>query len=103
VIVTEEEAKTKRCQESFPAAEGLTTGGYTESVPFPPNVVSYNAAGSYARQTAPSMCIGSACMAWRWDRYYDDDGEERIVTGQGQKPCGYCGKAGSTEPRKARP
>jgi hypothetical protein len=78
MIVTEEEAKTKRCQESFPAADALSPVGSTEAVAIPIQTVNYPssfhggfAAGgsmTYARHTAPTNCIGSACMAWRWDK-----------------------------------
>jgi len=86
MTLTEDEAKTKRCQESFAAAEGLSIGGFAEAAPFPPNVVSYNATASYARQTAPSHCIGSACMAWRWRFPHSANEHDKLL--------GYCGKAG---------
>jgi len=55
VIVTEEEAKTKRCQESF--GPPLSQDGRT--------INAFGAGGAYAIQTSPTHCIGSACMAWR--------------------------------------
>jgi hypothetical protein len=89
MIVTEEEAKTKRCQEAFPAAYGLSEGGIqsgpiaTHSVPG----VSMSSIGGAAYAVysephggAPMHCLGSACMAWRWSHGSDD--------------MGYCGKAG---------
>jgi hypothetical protein len=82
MIVTEEEAKSKRCQESFGdtvvSPMGYSTVGLS---PFQ-HSVSYSggAAGSVV-QSSPSMCIGSACMAWRWA-----DSAIGIT--------GYCGKAG---------
>ena len=102
MILTEEEAKTKRCQESFPAAEGLSAGGFTEAVPLPPNAFSAGYVSSYAKQTAPLMCIGSACMAWRWVRetlYHPDPLDPTHFTklewvGDYSTTHGYCGKAG---------
>lgn len=70
MIVTEEEAKTKRCQESFPSPMVSRTD---------------------SKWASPSHCIGSACMAWSWwfgngsnllDRSRDDDNSK-----------GFCGKA----------
>jgi hypothetical protein len=66
MTVTEEEAKTKRCQESYPAAEGLSLGGFIENAPVPMGAASISSS-CYARYTAPVNCIGSACMAWRWE------------------------------------
>ena len=72
MIVTEEEAKTKRCQESFGdgavSPAGLTT------------VAMAHYGSAYAQITSPSMCIGTNCMAWRW--------------ADGKETKGYCGKAG---------
>lgn len=88
MILTEDEAKTKRCQESFPAAEGLSLGGTAEAGLFPPSV-SFGSSGGYVKQTAPLMCIGSACMAWRWrlsGAFPRDKGDDYSK--------GYCGKAG---------
>jgi hypothetical protein len=76
MILTEEEAKTKRCQESFgdriigdgdiakidPAADPMTKGSI-----------------SAMHYTSPIYCLASACMAWRWGAHM---------------PKGYCGKAG---------
>lgn len=57
MIVTEEEAKTKRCQESF--GDGWTTPDG--------RIATLGAASQCVSVVAsPSFCIGSACMAWRW-------------------------------------
>lgn len=64
MIVTEEEAKTKQCC-------GGRGCGRTET-------------GSDGRIW--SRCIGSACMAWRWQ----DNLSPEHQRGDG----GYCGKAG---------
>jgi hypothetical protein len=53
MLLTEEEAKNKRCQESFGPP----------SDPFP-NGVAYSV--SVAAFMSPSNCLGSACMAWQW-------------------------------------
>lgn len=66
MIVTEEEAKTKVCQE--------TLGG-----------VSSWSGGDYVHPARSARCAGSACMAWRWKRH--------DYTGA-PTSHGYCGKAG---------
>lgn len=114
MIVTEEEAKTKRCQEAFgPMPQATVTMG--QSVPF-----NHGASGQMqywppSMGTAPVNCLGSACMAWRAvmptvertetdlgcmpkgkDWHQVDRGEsyglvwERVVAPGG----GFCGKAG---------
>lgn len=80
MILTEEEAKTKRCQEGF--------------WPYAP-MHSISSA-------APLTCIGSACMAWRWARENlyvrnpDDPTNFTLHEGRGERSTtkGYCGKAG---------
>jgi hypothetical protein len=62
MMTTEEEAKTKICQEAISAQ--LHDDKVADA----------------------SRCIGSACMAWRWQ----DNLSDRSVRG----PRGYCGKAG---------
>jgi hypothetical protein len=74
--MTEEEAKTKTCHKTL--------------VPL------LNATGS------PGPCIGSACMAWRWQhipemyRYRDIHGNQQLGTKEGAQSTtdGYCGLAG---------
>lgn len=85
MIVTEDEAKTKRCQESYAAATGVSSGGYAYPGPVPP--ISMHSVAYQTVQTAPTMCIGSACMAWRWLRQEDHDMPPNVRSG-------YCGKAG---------
>lgn len=77
MTVTEEEAKTKRCQESFAAASHISPNGMTISV---------SAGMSMPAATAPSYCIGSSCMAWRFQTGSLQERMEKL---------GYCGKAGA--------
>lgn len=65
--MTEEEAKTKVCPQTFGIPEIRT------------------ADGCGIREGGPWKCIGSACMMWRWVQYY----EERPAGAHG-----YCGLAG---------
>jgi hypothetical protein len=90
MLTTEDEAKTKRCHASFAASTGITTDGSIMSTSAP--MVHHSVyGGSYAVQTAsaPLCCIGSACMAWRWEN-------EKTETGiQSHHPAhGFCGLAG---------
>jgi hypothetical protein len=116
MIVTEEEAKTKRCQESFGDTIVTNNGhSFASSSPSPfQHGYSYpGGAQAFAVQTSPSMCIGSACMAWRDGGYfvYGPDGtfrnhaegdsppEGSLLGGPDKNPftykrVGYCGKAG---------
>lgn len=73
MIVTEEEAKTKRCHETL-APVGTADRVWHDSGP----------------------CIGSACMAWRWanDAQYAESGIEEKFLGDPNFIAGYCGKAG---------
>ncbi len=83
MILTEEEAKTKSCQESF-GDTAVSQSGHYVAGPAAPGVY---AGGTVAIGTSPSHCIGSACMAWRW--YPQCEAHIKV---EGQK--GYCGKAG---------
>lgn len=70
MIVTETEAKTKRCQESF-STTVLESDTHLDSF-------------------GPAFCIGAACMAWRWDGVTFVEGQWVV-----KSPArGYCGKAG---------
>jgi hypothetical protein len=96
MIVTEEEAKTKRCQESYPAASGLSPDGavYASGWHHPPPPAPAGATGT-AVHTAPINCIGSACMAWRWQKLPDWALDKE---GLPIKPSrGFCGKAGRAD------
>jgi hypothetical protein len=72
MIVTEELAKTKRCQESYAATSVSPTGHMV--------TISANSTGLIA--TAPSMCIGSACMAWRFLTRLDESATAARPAGQ---------------------
>lgn len=88
-MMTEEEAKTKWCQQTY-------------------NVDPIcNEYGSSIREAGPHPCCGSACMAWRWQPQQwkfnaphggscfenkDTDGYGR--KGKAQPRMGYCGLAG---------
>lgn len=78
MIVTEKEAATKRCQESFGDRRTTKDGRIDlQHVQFGPDAV----------MTSPSYCIGSACMAWEWAEM------ERDPLHGGEFPTrGYCGK-----------
>ena len=73
--MTEDEAKTKAC------CAGLGIGPHKESW-----------------MPSGAACIGSACMAWRWDvtpEFYEQmayDPSSRIREAGG--PTGFCGLAG---------
>lgn len=69
MIVTEEEAKTKYCQESFGPGSG-----------------------SWETTPAQRRCMGSTCMAWRW--HFNGD-IRNIDRGQNDdRSLGFCGLAG---------
>jgi hypothetical protein len=90
MILTEEEAKTKRCQEGFGqplyhSQAPLTTNDMAMG---PMHLMGSPYGAGYAAMASPSHCIGSACMAWRWSRGEYDQGGQEIAT------HGYCGKAG---------
>jgi len=76
MIVTVEEAKTKRCQESF-GDTNVSPSGHSYAAN-----ISYGI--SAVVQTSPSYCIGPACMAWKWYGEHTIDGNL----------LGSCGKAG---------
>ena len=78
MIVTEDEAKTKRCQEGFgpPLVDAMHGNVVMHAMP----------GGVIAAASSPIHCIGSACMAWRW---FDNLDDGAVIT-----PLGYCGKAG---------
>lgn len=95
MILTEEEAKTKRCQEGYAASPGAALNPSTDYVhqSFMVSQTTHSFSGgagvtatTAAPITAPIFCLGSACMAWRWF----DNRDDRAIT----DPRGFCGKAG---------
>ena len=91
MILTEEEAKTRRCQEGFShplyhSQAPLTTNDMAMA---PMHLMGSPYGAAYAAMASPSHCIGSACMAWRWRQIIGDDGFTPADTDKG-----YCGKAG---------
>ena len=46
-------------------------------------------------------CIGSRCMAWHWNGYFDEGGfwerTSRTTHRRSKIPVGYCGLAGKPE------
>ncbi len=109
MILTEEEAKTKVCQESMMPAISMASGA--------------SSSGVAGMGFMPRHCIGSVCMAWRWhdkpvqpmtlpinesehvsgmlkrdgSPYVEGDGDNRRAMQRWEprfQPTGYCGKAG---------
>lgn len=96
MLATEAEAKTKRCPESFGSCVGISDAGHMVAASSPYGH-GYGISGSYAIQTAPALCIGSACMAWRWEGWVDPQRPGHVYERQDNRATshvGYCGKAG---------
>lgn len=93
MIVTEEEAKTIRCQESFGPHYVTADGGQSHMPVMHAVSIHQGAYGAVLNGpalptvAAPAFCIGSKCMAWRWHML---EGDAWTVSA----PHGYCGKAG---------
>ena len=77
MMLTEEKAKTKWCPEVIASHTDPRRGFHPGEEP------------KQYHQSGLHLCIGSACMAWRWslDTTYDDE----VMCHRRQ---GYCGKAG---------
>lgn len=105
MILTVEEAATKRCHEGYAASKGVTvkaadppTTAYATQAITSVNAMGagYSTLSAVPEQgpTAPFYCIGPQCMAWTWATIYDAEGvemvQERTVDGL---PLGFCGKA----------
>jgi hypothetical protein len=87
--LTEQDASLKRCPAAFAAAHGVNFSGAT----------TYECIGDVPitgqfkdRVHAPLNCIGSQCMAWRWEQ--TDDLFRKRDKDRGDPIKGYCGKAG---------
>jgi hypothetical protein len=88
MMLTEEEAKTKWC----PLARVSNPAGTAQ----PANRVMHD--GAVLAGLSAFNCIGSVCMAWRWDEPpmgFTPDGFVRIATGR-------LPDAGSVIPQKLR-
>lgn len=93
MMTTEEEAKTKRCQESF-GDTVVSPQGHSFAAAQPG--VNFMSGAGFAVASSPSMCIGSACMAWRWSQltWWSDPVTGQDIKNDPNRPFGYCGKAG---------
>jgi hypothetical protein len=93
--MTEEEAKTKWCPY---ARHAYSTDRFETNPP----AVSCNRMLEKEQQAEGCNCIGSACMAWRWDMDWSSSTEEghggdlvlRLKRLRGQPKQGFCGLAG---------
>ena len=86
-MFTEEEAKTKWCAHAI--------ASHTN----PRGKARWDENGNEVTEDRFSHnCIGSACMAWRWEpgAFYSSYSDKMVVTKNGSaKPAeGYCGLAG---------
>ena len=68
--MTEDEAKKKFCPMSLQPIVG--ENGYVE--------------------LSPTECLGSACMAWRWDNHVDEKGVRYSTPSATDGHCGMAGK-----------
>lgn len=95
--MTEDEAKTKWCP--FARVGTSSHPGYP--------AINRDVEGGVRTEEA-SRCEGSACMAWRWRRYADDEripngvwvdptGAAAVGAKGNLKPIGYCGLAGAVQ------
>lgn len=101
MILTEEEAKTKWCPETRVHVVPDMGGVYVNKPLSESNTYGYATEKSV-------MCIGSACMAWRWATnggHYEAVAPNhhgpsfaRLIPGTGTLSTthGYCGKAGKS-------
>ncbi|MCA1458059.1 hypothetical protein I6F35_33540 [Bradyrhizobium sp. BRP22] len=89
MLVTEEEARSKRCQESF--GDGSVSAGAAQAMGVPVNPFSHGFSPASMVHASPHNCIGSACMAWRWMQVLASNGMDVVQDSRGR---GYCGKAG---------
>lgn len=78
--MTEDKAKTKWCPFSRPS---VIYGGV--------RVISARHDQNPDPNTMNRNCIGSACMAWRWEEERKSANETRRILSQTE---GYCGLAG---------
>ena len=96
-MLTEDDAKTKWSPFARVAlgwAEGVQAVG-----------AAVNRSPDWHPLATQSNCIGSACMAWRWNMEWESATEEghggdlvvRLKRRRGDPKTGYCGLAGGVE------
>jgi hypothetical protein len=93
MILTVEEAATRRCQESFGPYYVTQAGGETHYPTLHSVMSSGGGSGVFASAVSsqpalptiasPGYCIGPKCMAWKWADKTDDG-----------TFTGFCGKVG---------
>ena len=81
MITTEDEARKKWCPHSRRLIELRSTFG---------NPVQGFSANRTTEDKGLGACLGSACMAWRWETYHLDPQDRRRLGGNE----GFCGLAG---------
>jgi hypothetical protein len=89
MTMTEDEAKTKWCPFArYDSGDGAPSNRWKQSLP---------ASEPDALNPVACRCIGSACMAWRWQPAGSMDRPTRTGPGNASvaRTRGYCGLAGS--------
>ena len=87
--MTEEEAKTKWCPFARVSADVTQNGAHVAITPsFNRRTTQDHPSGA---MVAGSLCVGSACMAWRTHEVTEHAEGSRFTTTHG-----YCGLAGRT-------
>lgn len=87
--MTEAEAKTKDCCGAPAVAVAIVMASKLQATP--------------TKGHTPGMCLGSLCMAWRWDEPWTSQTEEghggditiRLKRKAGEPKLGFCGLAGA--------
>ena len=84
-MTTEAEAKTKWCPFARIAHVNAPTGGNRH----------YSGVGAEENLGLITRCIGSECMAWRWDRkQMVGEYDSQYSKAKPENRQGYCGLAG---------
>ena len=92
--MTEEEAKTKWCPYARGIAAVIGSDGTQDVLTPPHNRVGIKGTAE-VRLTPMHMCIGSACMAWRWDDWeFFSEGKMKAIEADPSLQEGFCGLAG---------
>ncbi len=91
--MTEDEAKTKWCP--FVRAIGaVSDDAAANRWPADPDGESDDSFGLDSSGQPHALCIASQCMAWRWDRVIESQGQ--LVPMPQGAPSGHCGLAGAS-------